>query len=122
MYREMSVVSRGSRIFPYAVPAVVAVTTYWYDLKGIFGIEADLWDYFDSVVVLNNSALPVHFYLNSFDDDYYILPFGTQPVTRRPFRRFGFYNPDVALPIAVGLITMSMRRLPTGIIGVVNQS
>lgn len=122
MYRELQVVKMGSRVFPYSVPLIAATLTYWYDLTYIFGNEMRLWDYFDSLVVQNNSALPVHFYLNSTDDDYYILAYGTQPISRRPFRRFGVYNPDLAVDIAADLVTLTMRRLPSGVLGVVSQS
>jgi len=117
---EQRTIIQGSRLFSYAVPLVAATKTYWYDIYSIFGADADLFDYFDSLNISNNSALPVHFYLDSKDNDYYILAYGIQPVTRRPFRRFGFYNPDAANDIAADLIQMSMRRLPPDIMPVVN--
>ena len=121
--REAQVIAQGSRIFPYSVPLIAHTQTYWYDLQSVFTRqELSLWDYMDSLVILNNSALPVHFYLNQADNDYYILPYGTQPITRRAFRTFGFYNPDAANDIAAGLVTMNMRRLPPDIMSVVNQS
>ena len=121
--RELNVIRQGSRIFPYSVPAVNHTVTVAVDIGSLFPVEAQLWDYFDSLVILNNSALPVHFYLNCNKlDDYYILPYGTQPITRRAFRSFSFYNPDGALDIAAGLISMQMRRLPPDAMSVVNQS
>jgi hypothetical protein len=120
--RDLQVISGGSRIFPYAVPIQVHAVTNWYDLRAMFGNEMLFWDYLDSVTIQNNSTLPIWFYLNSTDNGYYILSYGTQPITRRPFRTFGFYNPDGAVDIAAGLITMNMRRLPSGVMGVVKQS
>jgi hypothetical protein len=122
--RDFEIVRMGSRVFPYSVPQITHATTFWYDLPTMIGNqqEAALWDYLDSLVILNNSALPVHFYLNNTDNDYYILPYGTQPVTRRAFRTIGFYNPDVANDITAGLVTVNMRRLPPDVISVINQS
>ena len=120
--RDAQIIAMGSRVFPYSVPLISHATIYWYDIKSLFPVEADLWDYFDSLVILNNSALPLHFYLNQSDNDYYILPYGTQPITRRAFRTFGFYNPDGANDIAAGLVTMNMRRLPPDVVPVVTQS
>ena len=121
--RDNQVKAQGSRVYPFAVPQVTHALTFWYDLLSVMSAqEASLWDYMDSLVILNNSALPVHLYLNNTDNDYYILPYGTQPISRRAFRTFGFYNPDVANDIVAGLITMNMRRLPPDIISVVNQS
>ena len=114
---EARIIAQGSRIFWYNVPAVIHATTQQYTLKDILPqLDMSIFQYLDSVVILNNSALPVHFYLNGqADNDYYILPYGTQPITRRAFRSFAFYNPDGANDIAANLITMNMRRLPPGI-------
>ena len=121
--RELQIVNQGSRIYQFSVPAIVATKTYWYDLPAVMGVqEAALYNFLDSLVILNNSALPIHFYLNSADNDYYILAYGTQPISRRAFRTFGLYNPDAITDIAAGLVTMSMRRLPPDIVSVVNQS
>jgi hypothetical protein len=110
--REDQLLQQGSRTFPYSVPAVNHTQTNWYHFNNLFPTEATIWTYVDSIVIQNNSALPVHFYLNSTDNDYTILPFGVQPITRRACRAFGFYNPDAASDIAAGLILMNMRRLP----------
>jgi hypothetical protein len=116
MQQDVRTIRQGSRQFPFTSAAIIASTpTTWYDLKSLFGYEADLWDYFDSLMVYNNSALPVHLYLNSPADDYLILGYSAQPVTRRAFRSFGLYNPDGAVDIAAGLITMQMRRLPPNV-------
>jgi hypothetical protein len=123
MNRDIQVISQGSRIFGYSVPIIAASKVYWYSLADVMTAqEQALWDYMDSLVILNNSALPLHFYLNQTDNDYYILPYGTQPITRRAFRTFGFFNPDAANDITAGLVTMNMRRLPPDITAVVTQS
>jgi hypothetical protein len=121
--REAQVISLGSRLFPYSVPLVAHTQTYWYNIKDVINQqEAALWDYLDSLVILNNSGLPVNFYLNNSDNDYYILAYGTQPISRRAFRTFGFFNPDAANDIAAGLISMNMRRLPPDVISTVQVS
>lgn len=122
MYRDIQIVRQGSRIFPYAVPKIDATKTFWYDIFSIFGNEAILFNYFDALVIINNSALPIHYYHQSVNEDYLILPNSTQPITRRPFSRFGFYNPDGAIDVAAGEVTMNMRRLPPDVTAVVNQS
>ena len=121
--RDAQVIAQGSRVFPYSVPIITATNTFWYDLSAVMSAqEKAFWDYMDSLVILNNSAYPVHFYLNNADNDYYILPYGTQPITRRAFRTFGFYNPDSTNDITAGLVTMNMRRLPPDVVSVINQS
>jgi hypothetical protein len=122
MYNQ--VLRSGSRLFPYSVPIIVASAakeTNFGDIKALFGNEAEVFDYFDTVVIYNNSALPVYFYLNNdVNEAYYILPYGTQPITRRPFRTFSFYNPDAAIDIAAGSVYMNMRRLPPDVVSTVS--
>lgn len=115
------IIAQGSRNFPYVnADAIVAGATVWIDIHNHFGNEARQFDYFDTAVITNNSAQAVHFYLNSPAEDYYILPYQSQPITRRAFRRFGFYNATL-IDIAIGEISASMRRLPPDIMSVIQQ-
>lgn len=117
--RETQIIAQGSKMFTPAIGAITPATLIWYDVASLEP-DAQLFEPLDSIVIQNNSAVRIEFYLDTQNDDYTILPFSTQPISRRSFRRFGIRNDDVAVGIAAGAVIIFMRRLPPDVMPTVS--
>lgn len=107
----------GSKNFKYDMPAFDPGVTKWFKNTDLFS-DAYLFDYLDSITLINNSGQGVTLYINSPDDSYYVPSYMVQPVSRKAFRQFGVKN-EGAVAIAAGELVVSLRRLPPDVMEVV---
>lgn len=110
--------AQGSRNFVVTLGVIAAGVIDSHSIKGDFA-EAEQFDYMDSLLITNNSAQPIEFYLNGVSDTYPILPYQIQPISRRAFRYYAVRNVG-ALATVAGDIVIQYRRLPPDVVPTVN--
>lgn len=114
---EQKIIKRGSQPFNQSVGILVAGTITWYDVASQFGNAAKLFEPLDSIVITNNSAYQIEFYLDTADQTWIVLPYQIQPINRRSFRRYGIKNAGSGNTVS-GDITLQLKRLPLDTVNV----
>lgn len=117
--RLAEIVAMGSPNYNQDLGIIAATAEVWYDMKSTFP-GSQIYDYFDSIVITNNSAEKIEFYLNTKGDTYTMLAFQVLPLSGRAFRYWGVKNLDAVNNTAASEINLQMRRLPPQVQPVIN--
>lgn len=107
------VIAQGSKIYQHRVPIILSGALNWFDVASLFP-DAITFEPLDSLIITNNSAQTINFYLDSPNDVYPVLAYQIQPIIKRFFRRYGIENTGLAATLATDIV-IAMRRLPTDI-------